>query len=572
MLKRKFDKLVASGKGTQLIWLMVISAIALGGALIYALVRGNAAFGWRETLAIFLDPGNFMLGASSGHEWFGLFMALLSIFLFSALLVSTFINVLENIGTSVREGKRRYNFQHHILVLGSGKKLQRIVDSLKNDSRSIVVMSPNPVCANSKVVYYNGLRDSYEDLLSTDASNADMIYIIGEDNEPGHDAKSLQALEMLKEICSSATHDVYCYLSINETVTQEVFQYYRQNGESRLLLVDVINDYEYYAEQLMVGTDFLPVIKSGEDKTCHIIIVGTGKAAQSAAYTAAHICHYPSYTEFGRKTEISFVDTGMKTFRDMLIASRPHLFAMSEWTYMSPDSKTEIHHADNGDILDIKWNFIDAAAESAEAKDFIVNVLADTVNDVRIIVCGKNDTEVSARVLHLPRAAYDIPSIALFLEESVALIDKAHETNMYGNLVVFGPASAHDDALFQRRSMLGQRVNFIYDQAYAKDPSKTVEEAWYKQSESNKFSSIYCANAMPLRRLCYDLSKPDRRPVYEAEHRRWLVSELIMGYAPGPKTDKANFIHADIVPFDALPPSEQEKDKTLIDKIDEICR
>lgn len=154
----------------------------------------------------------------------------------------------------------------------------------------------------------------------------------------------------------------------------------------------------------------------------------------------------------------------------------------------------------------------------------------------------------------------------------MALIDKAHETNMYGNLVVFGPASAHDDALFQRRSMLGQRVNFIYDQAYAKDPSKTVEEAWYKQSESNKFSSIYCANAMPLRRLCYNLSKPDRRPVYEAEHRRWLVSELIMGYAPGPKTDKANFIHADIVPFDALPPSEQEKDKTLIDKIDEICR
>ena len=41
--------------------------------------------------------------------------------------------------------------------------------------------------------------------------------------------------------------------------------------------------------------------------------------------------------------------------------------------------------------------------------------------------------------------------------------------------------------------------------------------------------------------------------------------------APGPKTDEANFIHADIVPFDALSLSEQEKDKTLIDKIDEIC-
>lgn len=121
MLKRNFDRLVASGKGTQLIWLLVISAIALGGALVYALIQGNSNFGWRETLAIFLDPGNFMLGARSGHVWFGLFMALLSIFLFSALLVSTFINVLENIGASVREGKRRYKFSHHILILGSGK-------------------------------------------------------------------------------------------------------------------------------------------------------------------------------------------------------------------------------------------------------------------------------------------------------------------------------------------------------------------------------------------------------------------------------------------------------------------
>lgn len=145
MLKRRIDKLVSSGKGTQLIWLLIISALALGGALVYALAWNNSQFGWRETLAIFLDPGNFMLGAKEGHEWFSLFLALLSIFLFSALLVSTFVNVLENVGVSVREGKRRYNFNHHILILGSGKKLQHIIDSLKNDNRDIVVMSPNPV-------------------------------------------------------------------------------------------------------------------------------------------------------------------------------------------------------------------------------------------------------------------------------------------------------------------------------------------------------------------------------------------------------------------------------------------
>lgn len=572
MLKRKFDKLVSSGKGTQLVWLLVISAVALSGALVYALLKGNSYFGWKETLAIFLDPGNFMLGAEAGHEWFGLFMALLSIFLFSALLVSTFVNVIENIGTFAREGKRRYNFRHHILILGSGKKLQYIIDSLKDDKRDIVVMSPQPVLAKGKVVYYNGLRDSYEDLYSSKAFEADLIYIIGEDDEPGKDAKSLQSLELLKNICKSATHNIYCYLSISEITTQEVFQYSKHNNTSRLLLVDVINDYEYYAEQLMVGTTFLPVIKSGEDKACHIIIVGTEKAAQSVAYTIAHICHYPSYTEFHRKTEITFVGAGMRVFCDMLVASRPSLFSMSEWTYTTSGGNTENHEASHGDIIDLKWNFVEAAVESHEARLFIENVLADKHNNVRFVVCGHNDTEVSSRVLHLPRNAYDTPEIAAFLEDSVALIDKARETKMYGNLVVFGPASVNDDALFLRRSLRGQRVNYIYDQACSFSPSKTIEEAWYKIPEAHKYSSIYCANAMPLRCLCYDMTSSDRRPIYEVEHRRWMTSELIMGYAPGSATDKSKFIHADIVAFDELTPEEQEKDKILVDNIDEICR
>ena len=361
-------------------------------------------------------------------------------------------------------------------------------------------------------------------------------------------------------------------MSISEIGTQEVFQYSRQTDTSHLLLVDVINDYEYYAEQLMVGTDFLPIIKTGQDKTCHIIIIGTGKSAQSVAYTAAHICHYPSFTEFGRKTEISFIGTEVKEFKDMLIISRPHLFSMSTWTYDSFEGNKEIHNANNGDILDVTWNFIDASVESIAARTFIDSVLENKDNDARIVVCGKNDTEVTEVALHLPHSAYDAPSIALFIENSTALIDKARSTKMYGNLVVFGPAAANDDALFQKRSLLGQRVNYIYDKAYSKSPSKSAEQAWYNIPEAHKYSSIYCANAMPLRRLCYDLSMSDRRQLYEVEHRRWLISELIMGFAPGPITDKEKFIHADIVAFDALPLAEQEKDKIIIDNIDKICR
>ena len=94
-------------------------------------------------------------------------------------------------------------------------------------------------------------------------------------------------------------------------------------------------------------------------------------------------------------------------------------------------------------------------------------------------------------------------------------------------------------------------------------------EALLTISEADKYSSIFCANAMPLRRQCFDLNG-DRRPIYEAEHRRWMMSELIMGFAPAPQTDKKRFLHADIVPFDDLTKEEQDKDKILIDAIDYI--
>ena len=74
-----------------------------------------------------------------------------------------------------------------------------------------------------------------------------------------------------------------------------------------------------------------------------------------------------------------------------------------------------------------------------------------------------------------------------------------------------------------------------------------------------------------MRRRCYDMDG-DRLPVYEAEHRRWMMSVLIMGYEAGESRDRDRFVHNDIRPFDELSPEEQEKDKILIDALPEILR
>jgi len=118
-------------------------------------------------------------------------------------------------------------------------------------------------------------------------------------------------------------------MTLQDRVSSEVYEYVRQPVEGKLLLVDVINVYEYMAERLMVEGDFLPAIKQGDSRRSHIVIFGTNQIAQNVANTAAHISHYANYVTDGVKTCITFVGCGMRRYMDSLIASRPALFELS---------------------------------------------------------------------------------------------------------------------------------------------------------------------------------------------------------------------------------------------------
>ena len=153
------------------------------------------------------------------------------------------------------------------------------------------------------------------------------------------------------------------------------------------------------------------------------------------------------------------------------------------------------------------------------------------------------------------------------------------------------------------RSRNGQRVNFIYNQAYGdKDGIKYTNEidAWYVLPEAHKFSSIYCANAMYIRSRSFGLPDFDtsaltddqRRAIYEVEHRRWTMSALILGYSPVTekmrdewkkrreasetaakdeyKALKNKFIHMDITPYEDLITSEKDKDELIISRLSYI--
>lgn len=568
MLKRKIDIVLSEGHGRQLLWLFAITLVCIIIAVFIATVIFHDTLEWQYVVGLFLDPGVYGSFPDKGHDVFRITIALLSVFLFSALLVSVFTNVFENISASVREGKRRYTLRNHILILGGGHHLSGILNQYKDSRKTIVVLSETKPMLDSNVIYYNGRRDSIKELKDACVDQADTIYIIGEDNETSHDAINLQCMDIIKDLTINSDKDIHCYITINEQETSEVFQYLKQNETGHLLLVDVINDYEFAAEQLLVNTDFLPIIKQGEDKLSHIIILGTGRVAQAVAYTAAHISHYPT----NKKTRITFIGEDMRKWMDDLVMARPGLFELCYDTYVSHNGSSEVHCPDAtfGDYIDVEWEFIDTYESSELSRKYLSDALSDQQECVTLYVCHEDVAKATSSVLHLPRMVYEKAyNIALYMNSSTDLIDRANLTGMYGHITLFGMNSNDRTSSLTMRSLYGKRVNYIYDKAYCNPPSADEEEAWYKIPEAHKYSSIYCANAMFLRRKCFDMNG-DRLPIYEAEHRRWMMSELLMGFKTGKETDKKKFIHADIIPFKNLSAGEQNKDKILIDAMDYI--
>ena len=234
--------------------------------------------------------------------------------------------------------------------------------------------------------------------------------------------------------------------------------------------------------------------------------------------------------------------------------------------------------SDYGDFLDVEWQFVDADDSSELARQILRDEATNPAVILTLCVCSMNDKRNIESVLHLPEEVYGraqtttgAKNIAVYIKDSHEVVRFANLTGMFSDITVFGPNAGDYMKSLTARSRYGKRVNYVYDQKYGNPPSPNIENAWYKCSESDKSSSIYCANAMFLRNLCFDMNG-DRMPVYEAEHRRWVMSELIMGFKPGKIRDKQYFIHNDIIPFDELPEKEKVKDQDIIDAMPDIIK
>ena len=502
--------------------------------------------------------------------------------------------------------------ENHVLILGGGRQLVSMISALTDD---------RSVWKDSEIVVLTTQWDNENDLRNKElAQKAQVIYIIGEDQEPNHDSVSIRCCQKLQKICRGTGRTIPCYLVFQNPSSFDVYNKDVETLDGTDLRVDVVNAKEHLAEQVLVAdhngideVDYpkidyrrIPLESSGfrkeegireEDGSfVHFAIAGMTDIARAMALTAAHNCHFPNFKEGKNRTVISFIDTGMVEKMDRFIDSLTHLFKLSHYRYISFDEKGQphvIHHVPDvayGDFLDIEWEFIDGNIRAPGVRTLLEKWAVEPERSLSFAICYERQEDNTTATLHLPSSIY------------------ASGCPVFTHLEDDGNVLYQDDPLFLARTKKGQRVNFIYNQNYDAIKYPDPVSAWYAISEVRKLSSIYCANALNVRKRSFDLgnghglsslTEAQRHSLFDTEHRRWMMSALLLGYAPveqavrdawkarrlSTDSDTANaakeeyqalksnhFIHLDITPYDDLIPEEQEKDEIILNRINEILR
>lgn len=577
--KRRFDGFLSE----EHIWqqLLTLVVILIASFCIFwgiSTVFFPGDFNWREIIALYLDPGVFD-SYSERHTWFPLIITFVGIFVFTALLITVFTNVFSNISDSYRKGERRYKgLRGHTLILGANRMLIGMLTELKRDgsANDILVMTSSPVEVlrdkveayfgdkkfMKRLTFYYDERNNEANLREACARNAKDIFIIGEDGEVDHDSVSISCCEKLEVVCKDSPSPVHCFLVLDNQSSAEIYHYHTGKfSQDTQLQVDVVDIKEYVAEQTLLGQNGenqLSIdgngIKPDTEQYVHFIVAGMTPMAKAMALTAAHLCHFPNFdSKTGeRKTVITFIDYDIRRKRDVFVSEHQNLFMLSHYSDISFDvdgrMSIKAHTPDKeyGDFLDVAWEFVDADISSPEAKTYLTAAANDSKQQLAMAVCQESQEDNMSAALHLPSPIYDrsknIP-IYVHLWEQGDAITKANATGQFGHIYCFGTGTSADkDPLFKKRLERGQRVNYVYYTMNEDKPQFDYNKAlqlWYANKESDKFSSIYCANSLKIKQNSFgdDLSAIGT-PLFEVEHRRWVLSVLLLGQKAYPEKER----------------------------------
>ena len=320
-----------------------------------------------------------------------------------------------------------------------------------------------------RVIIYNALRDSLEELQELHLEGVSEIYILGESTsidggETYHDAMNMRCLNMVASVLSEYKntpdipyHRKPCKVMFEYQTTQSVFQ----SADITQLVNDTLffipfNRYESWARMVFadcaareqVDTDdsinclypeihYLPLdgegIKPDDKDHVHLVVVGMSKMGIALGIQAISQMHYPNFSkDKGQlyRSKLTFIDTNADAEMAFFKGRYSTLFELVRSRYIDASAQTltpwydpmeDIHckwrHLSNDqkNFMDLEVEFIKGSLESDGVRKYLTEIAHTPNTKLTIAICLTQTHQAIAASLYMPDHIYDSPQLQQIL-------------------------------------------------------------------------------------------------------------------------------------------------------------
>ena len=339
-------------------------------------------------------------------------------------------------------------------------------------------------------------------------------------------------------------------------------------------------------------------IRADDDKRVHLVIIGMSKMGVALAEQTLYLAHYLNADK--QRTRITFIDSEADKKMDFFNGCHATLLELMRHRYVdsqqdihapwidpmqSKDCKWKHLSTDSKNFIDTEVEFVKGNVESDAVRAYLCEIAADTQSKLTIAVCLNHTNQALAASLYLPIEVYEsaqVQDVWVYqrdVQDMVAnLTDQAVATNSirYKKLRPFGMIQGEQmgtQTAYLKAILVNTAYSATHDHPWPVDMGNVsdagrqyAQDAWEQLMVTKKWSNYFFVYSMyqKLRGACAQPSwgKPIigayndamyAQPTWQqemeqaiednlhamavAEHNRWNMEQLLMGYSPCRKAD-----------------------------------
>jgi hypothetical protein len=568
----------------------------------------------------------------------------IGIILVLGLFVPVVTNRLRTMGERYIDGKfNNYYWKNHALFIGYDELMIGTLKQACKDYKSVVVAVSDNVSqireqlsrsfsdamGNIEIVQCNQDDESHLERKAR-IMKASRIFIIGQPDNPTHDAHNLRTLAIIakkwndEEIIQKKKNPNYnmvphlmVYLRNQSTISLLQRQGFfpknlwntigftldeQKEKEAKVFVNQHCEYFNFYCDKAFRMLTTKPKeegegggmsliwhskeknisIPEMEERRVHLVVLGMTQMGTALVRELLKLAH-PSGK--GTKMLITMVDKNAHEEMHFFIGRTRELFKLCRYSYFDYDKpENDIPAKDlKNDFVDVEFEFIQSDVAHPRLTKDLLDWSKDDKQLLTLVICTNDSPQNMAVAMYLPPEMLcgknAVPTwVYQEGDDSMGqLLDRDKYPNMHPfSFVDHVVASTANSPIYE----WDRKVTNYYEEHYR---THDVATKWERKTQARRWSSLYSIKSIEIKLravgimdLAQEIEEPQKLLIDCYEHNRWVVERLTMGSRPTDAKQHEEVVkelkqvlegHSDWKPQNGTP-GEKERSNAVCDIID----